>query len=228
MTTATPVMPELKNATQALHDATEHGTFNKRLVMGLLPREAFVEMLGQLFLMHRALETKLSESLDRHPEWKTVVRDYQFQEPYLRDDLTHFGVNPESVAPLAATTAFVDRINEFADKSDAAVLGAHYVFEGSNNGSRYIARALRRAYDLTDAGLRYFDPYGENQTEYWSAFKDAMNNIAFSPEETQTMIDAACRTFESMGKVHEELGRKWSDEGNAKPAAHGCPAMRPS
>ena len=72
MTTATPVMPELKSATQKLHDDTEHGTFNKRLVMGQLPREAYVEMLGQLFLMHRALESNLRAALDRNPEWRLL------------------------------------------------------------------------------------------------------------------------------------------------------------
>ena len=41
------VMPELKRATQTLHDATEQGSFNKQLVIGRLPREAFVDLLGQ-------------------------------------------------------------------------------------------------------------------------------------------------------------------------------------
>jgi len=227
MTTATPVMPELKNATQTLHDATENGTFNKRLVMGQLPREAFVELLGQMFLMHRALEARLREAVDRNPDWRSVVRDYQYQAPYLREDLEHFGADADAIEPLPATTAFLQRVDEFAATGDAAILGAHYVFEGSNNGSRFIARALRRAYDLTDAGLRYFDPYGEKQTEYWSAFKDAMNEIAWSRDETQAMIDAACRTFEATGTVHEALGRKWAGDGDAKPA-QGCPAMRPN
>ncbi len=226
MTTATPVMPELKSATQALHDATEHGTFNKQLIMGKLPREAFVEMLGQLFLMHRALESRLRETLEKQADWRQAVTDCQFQEPYLREDLAFFGVDADAVQPLPATTAFILRIEEAAAQNSAALLGAHYVFEGSNNGSRYIARALRRAYDLHDGGLRYFDPYGEEQPMHWRAFKDAMNAIAFTPEQSAAMIDAACMTFQSMGEIHDALGEKWN--GGSAPAAHACPAMRPN
>ncbi|MCA9255893.1 MAG: biliverdin-producing heme oxygenase [Phycisphaerales bacterium] len=218
-------MPELKDATQSLHDATEHGTFNKELVMGRLPREAFVDLLGQFFVIHRELERHLRVAIDAHPAWKNVVRDYQFQEPYLREDLTYFGVDPESVETIPATAEFVAQIEKYATTAPVGLLGIHYVFEGSNNGSRYIARALRKAYDLADGGLRYFDPYGENQHAYWGAFKEAMNAIDWSAEDRATLIESACAAFEATGRLHQAMGKKY---GVDRPASHGCPAMRPS
>lgn len=219
------VMPELKNATQALHDATEHGSFNKQLVMGQLPREAFVDLLGQFFIVHRTLERHLRDAVAQRPEWQNVVRDYQYQEPYLREDLAFFGVDPESIEPLPATAEFVARIESFANGNPVGLLGTHYVFEGSNNGSRYIARALRKSYELTDGGLRYFDPYGEHQGAYWKAFKDAMNEVTWSEADTAAMIQAACAAFEGTGKIHQAMGVRYGTETTGH---QGCPAMRPS
>ena len=219
------VMPELKNATQELHDATEHGTFNKLLVMGKLPREAFVELLGQFFIVHRELERHLRAAVSQRPDWQSIVKDYQYQEPYLREDLAFFGVAPDSLEALPATAEFAARMDEYARSNPAGLLGTHYVFEGSNNGSKYIARALRKAYDLTDGGLRYFDPYGDNQSVYWKAFKDAMNAIEWSKEETAVMIEAACGAFAATGKIHQAMGLRHNAE---TAAGHGCPAMRPS
>lgn len=219
------VMPELKRATQTLHDSTEHGSFNKQLVQGRLPREAFVELLGQFFLIHRALERHLRSEVSARPAWQSVVKDYQYQEPYLRADLEFFGVDPEGIEPLAATRAFVAKIEDYAANQPVGLLGIHYVFEGSNNGSRYIARALRKAYDLNDGGLRYFDPYGDQQATYWKDFKDAMNAIAWSQDETQVLVESACTGFEGTGKLHQEMGVRYGTETTG---AHGCPAMRPN
>lgn len=218
------VMPELKSATQELHDATEQGSFNKQLVMGQLPREAFVDLLGQFFVIHRALERRLREAVTQRPEWQNVVCDYQYQEPYLRDDLAYFGVDPESVEPIPTAKAFIERIEGYAKDAPAGLLGTHYVFEGSNNGSRFIARALRKAYDLEDRGLRYFDPYGEKQAAYWKAFKDSMNALAWTPEETEILKESACAAFEATSRLHQAMGKKYGTE----TAAQGCPAMRPS
>lgn len=219
------VMPELKSATQELHDATEHGSFNKQLVLGQLPRKAFVELLGQFFIVHRELERHLRAATTERPDWQTIVRDYQYQEPYLREDLAYFGVDPDSVEAMPATTAFVARINQYAANDAVGLLGVHYVFEGSNNGSKYIARALRKAYELTDGGLRYFDPYGENQSAYWQAFKDAMNSVSWTPEEKATLKDAACAAFEATGAIHQAMGARYGADAKG---SQGCPAMRPS
>ncbi len=61
------------------------------------------------------------------------------------------------------------------------LLGMHYVLEGSNNGSRFIARHVGRAYQLsTGPGLRYLDPYGDRQRAYWMDFKNAMGKFQFT------------------------------------------------
>ena len=200
------IMLELKTSTQTLHDATEDGSFNTQLVKGALPRDRFVDSLAQLFLVHSALERHLRSAQSKAPAIGRVVRDYQFQEPYLRQDLEFFGRNLGDIKPLPATTRLIQQIEHVAATRPAALLGFQYVFEGSNNGSKFIARAVSRVYQLADGkGLQYLDPYGDQQKERWQAFKDDMNAASFSQEERAAIVDAACKTFEGMIALHKEL-----------------------
>lgn len=200
------IMIQLKNATQSLHDETEAGQFNKELVMGRIPLEGYIESVAQLFLIHKSLETHLVRIRTVNPAIRGVVRDYQLQEPYLRADLVYFGRNPEAATPTASVAEFLAQIDRMAVDCPISLLGMHYVFEGSNNGSKYISNALRRAYSLEgNNGLNYFDPYGNKQREYWQAFKSDMALQTFNLDERNAMVDAARATFAAVKRLHEEL-----------------------
>ncbi len=200
------IMVRLKESTVAQHDAAENGLFQQDLVKGKLPKDAYVDMLAQLLLVHAALEKHLRQLENRLEAAGAVLREHQFQEPYLREDLRYFGRDAEAVEPFDATRRFIDRIEEIAKARPLTLLGVHYVLEGSNNGSKYIAKAVRRAYSLPEGpGTRYLDPYGDNQKEYWQRFKDDMNSVGFSQADSQTLIEAASETFAAVGELHQEL-----------------------
>lgn len=204
--TSESIMLELKNATQPLHDLTEAGRFNKELVMGRVPLVAYVDMLGQFFLVHRALEAHLRRHRAASNILSAVIRDHQFQEPYLRADLAFFGRDPETVQPFPPTAKFISYIDSLADSEPAGLLGIHYVFEGSNNGSKYISHALRRAYNLSNGdGTQYFDPYGDRQREVWQEFKQSAANIAPSQEQRKRIVGAASETFLAVMRIHDAL-----------------------
>ncbi len=201
-----PLQLELKEATRELHDLAEHGPFNKNLIMGRLPLSAYVDSLGQTYLIHRALEAQIRRNRNAVPALDLIVRDYQYQEPYLLEDLAYFGRDVEAITPLAPTVGFIQYINDVADSRPAALLGIHYVFEGSNNGSKYIANALRRSYQLEGvSGLKYFDPYGDEQRRYWETFKEDMGKAEISLEDRAAIVNAACETFKAVIAVHQAL-----------------------
>lgn len=201
-----PIMIQLRDSTQVLHDATENGEFNRALVQGKLPLDLYIECLGQLFLIHRCLEGGLRRHHENIPAIGAVMRDYQLQEPYLRNDLAYFGRNPEQIQPLGATTAFIAQIERASAATPVALLGMHYVFEGSNNGSKFISIAVRRAYGLAgNDGTHYLDPYGDQQREYWATFKADMNAQVFSADEGAAVVRGATATFEAVMRLHREL-----------------------
>ncbi len=204
--TGNGIMTRLREETAQLHSDTEQGRFQGMLMAGKLPLDAYVASLEQLLLVHRALEAHLQRHAALDTNIKHVLRDYQYQEPYLLEDLAHFGRKTDEIKPLPATEAFIREIDRFATSCPIALLGAHYVFEGSNNGGKYIAKGLSRVYDLNDGkGLKYLDPYGDNQKAYWQEFKSSMEATNLSDDDQNAIVKAAKDTFGAILRIHNAL-----------------------
>ena len=79
------------------------------------------------------------------------------------------------------------------------------MLEGSTNGSRFIARSLRKAYPGADVGgMTFMDPYGENQPDHWRAFKVELDSVVAS-EAGPSLITAARATFTAVSAIGAEL-----------------------
>lgn len=203
--TTESAMQQLRDSTREEHNRAEHHEFQQALVKGQLARDQYEAWLGQMYLVHDALETALREAADRHESLSNVVHDYQYQVPYLLEDLEFFGIDPAAVEPLPATQRFASLVEQ-GKEDPLLLLGLHYVMEGSNNGGRFIARHVAKAYDLSPgAGLRYLDPYGDQQREYWMAFKNDMGSIEFSETDTQRLVDAAKQMYRTVAELSEDL-----------------------
>lgn len=207
--TATPtggVMNRLKEATNELHHKAERSEFQQRLVRGGLPRELYAAWLAQLFLVHSELEAQVRKLVASRPEFASFVREDLYQTPRLREDLAFFGIAESSVAPTPTVTRTLSQIRAAAANAPVALLGAYYVLEGSKNGSRFIAKALRRTMGITPgSGDRYLDPHGEEQPRLWGAFKQGMDAVPFEEHEVTAMIDSACRMFETAEGIGADL-----------------------
>ncbi|MEM9064203.1 MAG: biliverdin-producing heme oxygenase [Planctomycetota bacterium] len=193
------IMDRLKTETWPLHQRAETAPQQKALVKGEMPKAEFIEHLGQLYLLHDALETKLREAVESEPAIKAVVKDYQFQVPYLLEDFAFFGIEAGSFSPTAHTQAMIDRIEKAANEAPLKLLGMQYVLEGSNNGGRFIAMAVRKTYELKPGkGDRYLDPYGEAQRGKWAEFKADMLAQTFTPEQEGLLLSGANELFLGM------------------------------
>ena len=203
---APSIMTRLRDDTRALHDAAEKSGFQQALFAGTLPRERFVESLAQLFCVHRALEAHLRAAATTSPAIRAVVHDYQFQEPHLRDDLQHFGRDADSAEPLPAARELIAAIDRAARENPVALLGFHYVLEGSKNGAKFLAERVRRAYNLDGpAGTRSLDPYGPRQRELWGTFRQNMDAVGFSQAEMVAILDAAAATFSGLTDLYNGM-----------------------
>lgn len=201
--TTTPpanIMERLKAETWPLHQKAERTERQRRLMKGELSRDEYASHLGQLYHLHKTLEDKLVEAKGSSEPVAKVVKDYQLQVPYLVEDLNHFGVEAGSIEVDGDSQKVMDRINANAG-DPLKLLGMHYVLEGSNNGGRFIAMALRKHYELTDAGVKYMDPYGEKQRELWAEFKGDMNSIEFTADEEDRILEGANEMFRAMIEV---------------------------
>ncbi len=200
----TDVMDRLREETRDLHTAAENHPIQKAQVSGTLPKQTYVTMLGQMYHVHRVLEQHLRRHND-HYAVAAVVRDFQYQEPYIVADLEFFGVDPATVEPLPATRRLIARFDALAH-DPLALLGMHYVLEGSNNGSKFIAKAVKHGYGLHDGrGMTYLDPYGDDQRENWATFKRDMSAIELTDQEIDHMVESAKALFAALPAIFDDL-----------------------
>lgn len=199
-----PIMARLKSETGELHGQAEGRPLQKRLARGEIDRGAYADYLGQLLLVHRALEQALATAAARHPEIAAVFRDEHRREGNIRSDLAVFGRDAGAIVPLPATTVLVTTIQRTATTAPVGLLGLLYVLEGSTNGSKYIAKALRRSFG-GDAGLSYLDPYGDEQRATWETFKVQMDDVGFKPAQADQIVAAARAMFQGIADISDGL-----------------------
>lgn len=199
------IMERLRDETRDLHASAEGKAFQRRMLGGELSRDEYVEWLGQMLHVHRALEAPLRERWASDPAF-AALREEQFQEPYLIADLAALDDDPTAHAPLPATAALVADIERAALETPLALLGFHYVLEGSNNGNRFIARRLLPALGIAHGqGDRYLDPYGEAQPAHWARFKQDMETVGFAAPQADLLVAAARRMFAGIAAISDEL-----------------------
>lgn len=198
-------MQQLRDSTREEHNRAEHHEFQQALVKGDLTRDRYEAWLGQMYLIHDALEAALREAGRQDKAIERVIHEYQYQVPYLLEDLGFFGIDPASIEPQPASQRFASLV-ERGKQDPLLLLGLHYVLEGSNNGGRFIARHVSKAYDLEPGpGLRYLDPYGDQQRQYWMAFKDDMGSIEFTDAGTARLVDAAKQMYQTVAELSDDL-----------------------
>lgn len=196
----------LKAETAHLHELAEHSPLQRDLAKGRLARDLYARHLGQLLHVHAALEAALWPLREVVAPIGRVVRDEHGRVEALRADLAHFGLAASDCPALPATRALVEDIARFASDRPLALLGMHYVLEGSSNGGRFIAMNIRPAYGLTPGtGDRYLDPYGERQREVWGAFKRDLDACALTEGQMEDLLAGAARMFDGVREVGEDL-----------------------
>lgn len=199
------LMENLKSTTRADHDSAEGHDFQRLLFSGQLPYETFCDYVGQLFVLHKALEDELKVAL-KDERVKRVLGDWQYQEGFLTKDLTALGRKSADCKPLPATAKIIEAIKETGKKHGIALLGYHYVLLGSKHGARMICPNLKKAYNLDgQGGTLYFDPYEGKFMQLWGEFKESMNANELNEAETAEILNAAKLMFRAMGEIGEGL-----------------------
>lgn len=215
------IMDLLRQGTRELHTLAEQQPFQRMLAKGRLPRERYIQWLMQMRLIHQALEEALL-SHRAHPRIAPVLQPHHQHARRIEADLT-FLVGPSALSGQATALPAVeivrDAIRTASSLAPTALLGFLYVLEGSTNGGRYLAMAVRRAYALEGQdGTRYLDPYGEHHPARWSQFKDSMNAAPFSQSDREQIHEAAHAMFQAVIDLSRQLDE--SDQAGFSTPAH--------
>ena len=221
------LMERLKVETADLHRRTESTTFQRMLFAGEVSRSMFVRYLVGLYGMHSALEDHLLRATWRVPEMATILTTAHFHATRLRKDLEFFGVAPRQGREFPSVSDYVARLERESESCPVALLGAHYVFEGSANGGRILAPRVRRALRLTGVeGSESLDPHGEKQREIWLDYRRRVDECAPAVLSAEAVLAMARDTFLAVEALCLDLlpGAIDPVRARANVSVHGMPA----
>ncbi len=201
-------MDLLRESTKDLHSSAEGNQFQHLLGSGKVEKDDYCRYLQQLYVLHKTLGELLQER-KAHPALHKIVQDYHFDLTCLKNDLGFFNQTAEASQAVPATSELTSAMSRTAAHSPAGLLGYLYVLEGSTNGAKFLAKALRAGLNLPEtAGASYFDRYGDKQRERWMKFKEDMNELEFSDEERAELVANAKETFHTFSKIGNQLLNK--------------------
>lgn len=206
ITTQHSIMELLRDETAQAHRDAESHAFQKALIKGELPREQYVAHLGQLYVIHAALEEALQNAGDSDARLAGMAEAATMHREHLEMDIRDLGGDPAHVQPTPAAAKLADEIRDDATTDPVLLAGTFYVLEGSMNGNSFIARPIAAAYRLeAPTGLRYLHSYGEEQRGEWAAFKERMGAMKFTDAERGALVDRAKRVFHAIAGVGDAL-----------------------
>jgi heme oxygenase len=203
-TAPTGIMGRLKAETAEQHAIAEAKPLEVALIAGSIAHDQYKDYLAQRWCIHRELEAATDRALEQDPRLANLGLPGLYQTANIEADLAFLGVNPASIQPMKGSENLLGMIRNAP--SPAELMGIYYVFEGSKNGARFIARALAKAWGKTDLeGMKYLDPHGEAQRGLWMKFREDMNAIDWSEEEQNRMVKAAQETFDAISALDDEI-----------------------
>lgn len=202
----TTLMDRLRAATREAHAAAESRPLERAMAVGGVSRDLYADYLVQRLYVHERLESLMRSLLQEEERFRRCVTDDLFQVENLRCDLRALGrsaVPSELLPPARDLIEAIERV--FGDRA-VAVLGPWYVFEGSKNGGRMLARAVGVKLDLPPGpGLKYLDPHGAEQRARWQTFRAAVDAESWSSVEADAIVAAAQATFAGVSAIDDAL-----------------------
>ena len=199
----------LKDDNWALHQIAERQETPGSLIKGQMPRDGYVGMIAQQILVNRVLDDAMRSAIKSDPRVGELVLEEQMLSPYLLEDAAYFGIDVDAIEPNPGTVRFIEHIEAHRDQP-LHLLGLHYVRLGACNGNRFVARVVRKAYELEDQGTRYLDPFGEAQREKWMEFKNALDAMAFDDAEKDQVFDGTRAAY--VAAINLDLDEAMSGE----------------
>lgn len=201
-----PITQRLKEDNWDLHEQAEHDRVPQAMVRGEMSREGYVELLKQMWVVNRALDAALVEARASTPIINDLVSDRQLQEQYLRADLEHFGVDVNTIETSDAARTMIEHVTALRERDGHALFGLHYVREGANNGNKFVAMKLKKAWGLEgEDGFRYLDPYGKDQRPLWEDWKARLADYPLTEPQKDAVFAGARSMFERIIALHQDL-----------------------
>lgn len=197
--------PSLSDARKFLRDSThaDHVRLNHHpLLVGLTKPAYPIVMYPQVLLAQYHFYLALEAAIDQFYVGRQLDFSYDNRRklPLLRDDLRHFGIDPDALAWRPHASHFPIRLDDIGQ-----LLGVLYTIEGSSLGGQIVFRHLSAHAGLTASqGARFFHGYGERTMACWLQFEDFMGANLTQAETRTSALQSAKAAFALMHAILDE------------------------
>lgn len=212
ITNETPLSVNLRECTAAAHGHAERTPFMSRLVEGTLTRGAVADYTGQLWFIYTALEWAVRTHAHL-PRLATIADTRLERLDALERDLVEL-IGPGWRSELVAgpgTVAYVQRLDELADKGDQlGLIAHHYVrYLGDLAGGQVIARMLRQRYGIGEGGVNFYDFSRIGKIKpYRDGYRDRLDALGLDGPETVWLVSEANQAFDLNSGVFRDLAER--------------------
>lgn len=159
-------------------------------------------VLAAYFHFYRAVEAAIDRSLATQS--LNFSYDPRRKLQWIRDDLLHFGIDPEEDAFRPARPVCLPDIPDAGQ-----LVGLLYTIEGSSMGGQVISGYLASNLGLNpEQGARFFHGYGDQIVSFWNQF-EAFMDVTLTCDEAQSRAnDSASSTFAMMEAILDEYATR--------------------
>jgi heme oxygenase len=201
----------LKMGTAISHQAAEDVHFVRNFIQGKIDRQIYGKMVGMLYHVYVKLEACLDQAGPQH--FSTLHFPLQLsRQQALEEDLDFWhgsNVNKDS-ALLFLTPAvkdYMDRLDYLLEHDPLLLLAHSYTrYLGDLSGGKILARVARRALDLQEDGLAFYEfAHVPSAKRFKDTYRQAMDAMPLTAHQVVKLVAEANVAFLLNMRLFEEL-----------------------
>jgi heme oxygenase len=217
-TTTTPTLSEaLKSGTAASHTQAEDVHFVKNFIRGIIDRELYAQLVGDLLHVYTHLEVALDLYAPTYFETvhfpKQLGRTQALKEDvdfWLGSSSTTIDNHTTTMPPISqATQDYLDRIQHCCQTNPLLLLAHAYTrYLGDLSGGKILARVARRALNLqpSDDGLAFYEfEHVKSAKVFKDDYRKALNLLNLTQVQIHQLVQEANIAFGLNMRIFEEL-----------------------
>jgi heme oxygenase len=201
----------LKAGTAVSHQAAEDVHFVRNFIQGKIDRQIYGKMVGMLYHVYVKLEHCLDQAGPQH--FSTLHFPLQLsRHEALEEDLDFWhGSHVKKDAALNFVTPavqdYMDRLDYLLEHDPILLLAHSYTrYLGDLSGGKILARVARRALDLQEDGLAFYEfAHVPSAKRFKDRYRQAMDGMPLTAHQVVKLVGEANVAFLLNMRLFEEL-----------------------
>lgn len=204
----TDLAQRLREGTKKSHTMAENVGFVKCFLKGVVDKQAYGRLVGNLYFVYSAMEEALLQH-QSHPVVGPIVFPELHRRASLEKDLVfYFGPHwRESLAPSPAGRAYVARIQALAATQPELLVAHSYTrYLGDLSGGQILKKIAQRAMNLEGEGTAFYEfEQISDEKAFKVHYRQTLDSLPLDEATIETIVEEANDAFRMNMAMFQEL-----------------------